>query len=85
MLAETIGSIANLKDIMQTQHSSIDLTQRPPRSFRVCLGNFVILARMLDKVDELGGERDRLVREQRIYYAGTDKFIRGTPAAKRGL
>ena len=26
-----------------------DLTQRPPRSFRVRLGNFVILARMLDK------------------------------------
>jgi hypothetical protein len=27
----------------------IDLTQRPPRSFRVRLGNYVILARMLDK------------------------------------
>jgi hypothetical protein len=26
-----------------------DLTQRPPRSFRVRLGGFVILARMLDK------------------------------------
>ena len=28
---------------------SLDLTQRPPRGFRVRLGNFVILARMLDK------------------------------------
>jgi hypothetical protein len=27
----------------------IDLTQRPPRSFRVRLGNHVVLARMLDK------------------------------------
>ena len=34
---------------MNTQTSSIDLTQRPPRSFRVRLGNYVILARMLDK------------------------------------
>jgi hypothetical protein len=34
---------------MNTQPSSIDLTQRPPRSFRVRLGNYVILARMLDK------------------------------------
>jgi hypothetical protein len=28
---------------------SLDLTQRPPRSFRVRLGNYIILARMLDK------------------------------------
>jgi hypothetical protein len=34
---------------MKTETSSIDLTQRPPRSFRVRLGNYVILARMLDK------------------------------------
>ena len=34
---------------MNTQHCFIDLTQRPPRSFRVRLGNYVILARMLDK------------------------------------
>ena len=27
----------------------MDLTQRPPRSFRVRLGNYVVLARMLDK------------------------------------
>lgn len=32
-----------------TTHYFIDLTQRPPRSFRVRLGNYVILARMLDK------------------------------------
>lgn len=34
---------------MKTQPYFIDLTQRPPRSFRVRLGNYVILARMLDK------------------------------------
>jgi len=34
---------------MKTKTASIDLTQRPPRSFRVRLGNYVILARMLDK------------------------------------
>jgi hypothetical protein len=34
---------------MKTQISFTDLTQRPPRSFRVRLGNYVILARMLDK------------------------------------
>ena len=34
---------------MKTQHFFIDLTQRPPRSFRVRLGNYVVLVRMLDK------------------------------------
>jgi hypothetical protein len=34
---------------MKPQHYFIDLTQRPPRSFRVRLGNYVVLARMLDK------------------------------------
>ena len=34
---------------MKTNHFFIDLTQRPPRSFRVRLGNYVVLARMLDK------------------------------------
>jgi hypothetical protein len=38
-----------MKKIMKTQTSFIDLTERPPRSFRVRLGNCVILARMLDK------------------------------------
>lgn len=32
-----------------TQSISVDLTRRPPRSMRVRLGGFVILARMLDK------------------------------------
>ena len=40
---------SNPKYEMKTQPSFIDLTQRPPRSFRVRLGGFVILARMLDK------------------------------------
>jgi hypothetical protein len=35
--------------IMKNQTFFIDLTVRPPRSFRVRLGNYVILARMLDK------------------------------------
>jgi hypothetical protein len=34
---------------MKTQNFFIDLTQRPARSFRVRLGNYVVLARMLDK------------------------------------
>ena len=34
---------------MKTRHYFIDLTQRPPRSFRVRLGNYLVLARMLDK------------------------------------
>jgi len=34
---------------MKTQPSFSDLTQRPPRSFRVRLGGLVILPRMLDK------------------------------------
>src|SRR5882672_2467394 len=34
---------------MKTKIPSTDLTQRPPRGFRVRLGNLVILARMLDK------------------------------------
>jgi hypothetical protein len=34
---------------MKTQHFFIDLTQRPPRSFRVRLGTYVFLARMLAK------------------------------------
>src|SRR6266481_3759836 len=38
-----------MKKIMKTRTYFIDLTERPPRSFRVRLGNYVILARMLDK------------------------------------
>ncbi len=34
---------------MKTRHFYIDLTQRPPRSFRVRLGNYAVLVRMLDK------------------------------------
>jgi hypothetical protein len=32
---------------------------------------------MLAKVGGLSAERDRLVKEQRVKYPGTDKFIRG--------
>jgi hypothetical protein len=34
---------------MSTQVPSLDLTQRPPRSPRVRIGGFVILARAIDK------------------------------------
>lgn len=36
-------------NLMSTAIMSVDLTRRPPRSTRVRLGGFVILARMLDK------------------------------------
>jgi hypothetical protein len=42
-----------------------------------------LLQRMQDKVDGLCDERDRLVGESRRKYAGTDKVINGTPAARR--
>ena len=56
---------------MKTQTSFIDLTERPPRSFRVRLGNYVILARMLDKgratLAEKNGEYN--------YNSGTDQHL----------
>ena len=55
---------------MKTQHYYIDLTQRPPRSFRVRLGNYVVLARMLDK--------------GRATLAGTNgEYIYNTPTDQR--
>jgi hypothetical protein len=56
---------------MKTQNMFIDLTQRPPRSFRVRLGNHVILARMLDKgratLAKKNGEYN--------YNSGTDQHL----------
>ena len=56
---------------MKTQTSFIDLTQRPPRSFRVRLGNYVILARMFDKgratLAKKNGEYN--------YNSGTDQHL----------
>ena len=43
---------------MKTQPYFFDLTARPPRSFRVRLGNYVILARMLDKGRATLGNRN---------------------------
>jgi len=56
---------------MKAQPSFIDLTQRPPRSFRVRLGNYVILARMLDK------GRATLARKNGDYKynSGTDQHL----------
>jgi len=56
---------------MKTQTSFIDLTKRPPRSFRVRLGNYVILARMLDK------GRATLVKKNGDYKynSGTDQHL----------
>ncbi len=36
-----------------------------------------LLARMQTKVDELCAERDRQMKEQRVKYPNTDKFIKG--------
>ena len=56
---------------MKTQLFFIDLTQRPPRSFRVRLGNYVVLARMLDK------GRATLARKngEYIYNSPTDQRL----------
>jgi Domain of unknown function (DUF5069) len=56
---------------MKTQTSLVDLTQRPPRSFRARLGNYVILARMLDK------GRATLARKngEYNYNSGTDQHL----------
>jgi hypothetical protein len=56
---------------MPASISFIDLTKRPPRSFRVRLGNFVILARMLDK------GRATLVGKNGAYNfnSGTDQHL----------
>jgi hypothetical protein len=56
---------------MKTQPFYIDLTQRPPWGFRVRLGNYVILARMLDKgratLAKKNGEYN--------YNSGTDQHL----------
>ena len=56
---------------MKTKHFFIDLTQRPPRSFRVRLGNYVVLARMLDK------GRATLAKKngEYIYNSSTDQHL----------
>jgi hypothetical protein len=56
---------------MKTQHFYIDLTQRPPRSFRVRLGNYVILARMLDKGRATLAEKNG----EYIYNSPTDQHL----------
>jgi hypothetical protein len=56
---------------MKTPHFFIDLTQRPPRSFRVRLGNYVVLARMLDKGRAtLAGKNGEY-----IYNSSTDQHL----------
>src|SRR6266478_4946677 len=56
---------------MNTQIARTDLTQRPPRSFHVRLGGFVILPRMLDKgratLSKKNGEYN--------YNSGTDQHL----------
>jgi hypothetical protein len=60
-----------MEKIMKTQTSFIDLTERPPRGFRVRLGNYVILARMPDK------GRATLARKngEYNYNSGTDQHL----------
>ena len=57
--------------IMKTQTSFIDLTERPPRSFRVRLANYVILARMLDKGRATLAEKN----DEYNYNSGTDQHL----------
>jgi hypothetical protein len=56
---------------MKMKNSFIDLTERPPRSFRARLGGLVILARMLDKgratLAKKNGEYN--------YNSGTDQHL----------
>ena len=56
---------------MKIRHNFIDLTKRPPRSFRVRLGGYVVLARMLDK------GRATLARKngEYIYNSSTDQRL----------
>src|ERR1700720_4384407 len=49
MTDSTIHRHNPIKNNVKTEVPFTDLEQRPPRSFRVRLGGFVILARMLDK------------------------------------
>ena len=56
---------------MKTQASLIDLTERPPRSFRVRLGGFVILARMIDKGRATLSKRN----EEYVYNSPTDQHL----------
>ena len=56
---------------MKTQPSFIDLTERPPRSFRVRLGNYVILARMLDKGRATLAKKNGEYK----YNSGTDQHL----------
>src|SRR6266699_1172218 len=56
---------------MKTQHFFIDLTQRPPRSFRVRLGTYVILARMLDKGRATLAKKNGEYK----YNSGTDQHL----------
>ena len=56
---------------MKTQTSFINLTQRPPRSFRARLGNYVILARMLDKGRATLAKKNGEYK----YNSGTDQHL----------
>jgi hypothetical protein len=58
-------------EFMKTQPSFIDLTERPPRSFRVRLGNYVILARMLDKGRATLAKKNGEYK----YNSGTDQHL----------
>src|SRR6266853_1489869 len=56
---------------MNTKIESTDLTHRPPRSFHVRLGGFVILARMLDKGRATLGNKNGEYK----YNSGTDQHL----------
>ena len=56
---------------MNTKIAPADLTQRPPRSFHVRLGGFVILARMLDKGRATLADKNGEYK----YNSGTDQHL----------
>lgn len=56
---------------MNTKIAPTDLSQRPPRSFHVRLGGFVILARMLDKGRATLADKNGEYK----YNSGTDQHL----------
>src|SRR5216684_1715416 len=73
-LSAVRSEIEHMRRQIQRQRREIRDLQRagiPTRSAEE------LLARMQTKVDELCAERDRQMKEQRVKYPNTDKFIKG--------
>ena len=73
------GEIEHMRRQIHRQRKDIQDLQRAG----ICaVSAEALLARMFTKVDELALERDRLIREQRRKYPGTNKVING-PTERR--